>query len=142
VTAGGAPGPVATPATIVAGLVPGRFTVRVTDSAFANRRGDGFVVVVPVSMTGIAAAPKTVPAGILTTTVNVNANPGGRTLNWTVDGAAAAAGVTVAPVAPAAGAVAQSATVTRPAAFTGRVTVTSADSVLAAKTASVKVRFN
>lgn len=85
--------------------------------------------------------PGTVPKGATAATVNLVADPGGRTVNWTVDAAAVAAGVTIAETAPAPAAPARSATVTRPVRFTGRVKVTATDSVLPAKKASVTINF-
>ncbi len=134
------PTPVATPAVTQAGLVPGNFRVKVVDQAFPNREGLGNLRIVPVAFTGLVATPATVPAGTNTANLTVNAAPGGRTVTWTVDAAAAAAGVTVVGVA-AAPAVATTAVLTRPAGFTGTVTVTAADSVLPAKRASARVRF-
>jgi hypothetical protein len=127
-------------ATLTAGVRTGSFRVRAADSIFPNRRVDGTVRVVPVRLRNLAAAPSPVPPGTLAANVTINADPGGRTLNWRVDGAAAAAGVTVAPVATGPGN-AMNVTVTRPAGFTGRVSVTAADSVLAARTATVRVQF-
>jgi len=57
-----------------------------------------------------------------------------------VDAAAAAAGVVVSAVRPGPGA-ALNVTVTRPAAFRGVVTVTATDTVVAARTANVRIRF-
>ncbi len=135
-----APTPVATPAVTQAGLVAGSFPVKVVDQAFPNREGLGNVRIVPVSLARLVSAPATVPAGTNTANLTVNAAPGGRTVTWTVDAAAAAAGVTVVGVAAAA-AVATTAVLTRPAGFTGTVTVTAADSVLPAKRATARVRF-
>jgi len=143
-TVGAAAAPVAAAATLQAGLVAGNFRVRVSDTVFPNRRVEGNVRVVAVTLRGITAPVRTIPAGILTAIVNVTANPGGRAINWAVDPAAAAAGVTVVgtPVAgAAAAAAARSATVNRPAGFTGRVTATAADSVLPAKRASIVINF-
>jgi hypothetical protein len=134
------PTAVATPAVIQAGLVAGNFPVKVVDQAFPNREGTGNIRIVPVRLSGLAAAPAPVPAGTNTTNLTLNAAPGGRTVNWTVDATAAAAGVTVVGVAAAAP-VATTAVLTRPAGFTGTVTVTATDSVLANKTTSLRVRF-
>lgn len=136
----GAPTPVGTPAVVQAGLVPGRFPVKVVDQAFPNREGTGTISIVPVRLSGLVAAPSPVPAGTLSANLTLNAAPGGRTVTWTVDAAAAAAGVTVVGVA-AAPAVATTAVLTRPVGFTGTVTVTATDSVLANKSTSVRVRF-
>jgi hypothetical protein len=127
-------------ATLQAGVRRGNFRVRAADSIFPNRRVDGRVRVVPVRLRNLRAAPSRVPAGTLTTTVNVNAVPGGRTLSWAVDAAAAAGGVTVAPAVTGPG-LAMNVTVTRPAGFTGRVTVTATDSVLAARSGTARIRF-
>ncbi|MGR0221057.1 eCIS core domain-containing protein [Agromyces sp. ZXT2-6] len=127
-------------AAITAGLVAGRFPVKVVDQALPNREGLGRIRIVVVRLRGLTAAPSPVPAGVLSTALALNADPGGRTVNWTVDAAAAAAGVTVVGV-PAAAPVATTATLTRPAAFTGTVTVTAVDSVLATKRATLRVRF-
>lgn len=135
-----APIPVATPAVLQSGLVPGRFQVKVVDQAFPNRQGTGRVTIAPVRLTRMRAAPSPVPAGTLVTNLTLDAAPGGRTVNWSVDGAAGAAGVTVVGV-PAAAPVATTAVLTRPAAFTGTVTVTASDSVLPHKTTSLRVRF-
>ena len=135
-----APTPVGTPAVTQAGLVAGNFPVKVVDALLPNREGTGNVRIVPVKLTALAAAPATVPAGTNTANLTVNAAPGGRTLTWVVDGAAATAGVTVVGV-PAAAAIGTTAVLTRPAGFTGTVTVTAADTVLPAKKTSLKVKF-
>ena len=135
-----APIAAAAPAVVRSGLVPGTFPVKVVDQALPNREGTGAVRIVPVRLTGLAAAPAPVPAGTNVAAMSVNAAPGGRTLTWSVDATAAAAGVTVVGVA-AAPAVATTAVLTRPAGFTGTVRVTATDSVLANKSASLQVRF-
>jgi hypothetical protein len=140
ITAGN-PAVLPAPATLTAGVRTGTFRVRAADSIFPNRRVDGTVRVEAVALRNMRAAPVHVAAGVLTTTVNVNAQPGGRTVNWSVDAAAAAAGVTVAPPATGPAAPPMTVTVTRPAGFTGRVTVTATDSVLGARTATVSIRF-
>jgi hypothetical protein len=141
-TAGAAAAPVGGAATLQAGAAAGSFQVRVADSVFPNRRAEGTVRIVAVNLSGMTAAPRRVPAGTASTTVTLSARPGGRTVNFAVDGAAAAAGVVVAPNAPAAAAaVARSAIVTRPPGFTGTVVVTATDSVLAARTDTVRIRF-
>lgn len=134
-------------ATLQAGVRAGNFRVRAADSVFPNRRVDGRVRVVPVRLRNLRAAPSRVPAGTLTSNVTVNAEPGGRTLNWTVDAAAAAAGVTVAPAATGPGR-AMNITVNRPLpppppahGFTGSVTVTATDAVLPARTERVRIQF-
>jgi hypothetical protein len=127
-------------ATLRAGVRTGNFQVRAADSIFPNRRVDGRVRVVRVRLRNLRATPSRVPTGTATSNVTVNADPGGRTLNWTVDASAAAAGVTVAPVATGPG-LAMNVTVTRPPAFRGSVTVTATDSVLAARTGTVRIQF-
>lgn len=136
----GAAVPVGGPVVVTAGLVPGNYQVKVVDQALPNREGTGRVRIVPVTLRGLTAAPSPVPAGTLATNLALNAAPGGRTVVWTVDAAAAAAGVTVAGVAAAAP-VATTAVLTRPAAFTGVVTVVAVDSVLANKRTTLRVRF-
>jgi hypothetical protein len=137
----GNPAVLPAPATLRAGVRTGTFRVRVADTVFPNRQVDGNVGVVAVALKNMSAAPNPVPAGTATSTVSLNANPGGRTINWSVDAAAAAAGVTVVPNVTGPGAPPMSVVVTRPAGFTGTVTVTAADSVLAARTNNVRVRF-
>lgn len=139
----GAAAPVAAPATVLAGMVPGKYQIQVQDSVFPNRQAKGFVTVVPVTLKNIAAAPSPVPAGTLSTVVSVNANPGGRTLAPTVDPTAAAAGVTAVNVAPGGGAAAaaRQVTVTRPAGFTGFVTVTLRDNLRRGVAQSIRVKF-
>ncbi|WP_440956054.1 eCIS core domain-containing protein [Methanosarcina sp. Mfa9] len=127
-------------ATLRAGNRTGNFRVRVADSIFPNRRVDGSVRVVPVRLRNLRAVPNRVPAGTLTSTSSINAEPGGRTLNWTVDPAAAAAGVTVVPASTGPG-LAMNVTVSRPGGFTGQVTVTATDAVLPARTENVRIRF-
>lgn len=137
---GGNPAVLPATATLQAGLRVGNFRVRAADSIFPNRRVDGRIRVVAVRLRNLRAAASRVPAGTLATNVTVNAEPGGRNLNWIVDAAAVAAGVTVAPVVTGPGN-AMNVTVTRPAGFTGRVTVTATDAVLAARTARVSIEF-
>jgi hypothetical protein len=140
IPAAGAAAPVANPATVTA-PAPGRYTVRVVDSVFPNRRVEGTVRAVPVRFRSLRS-PRRVAAGTLTADVTVRADPGNRIVNWTVDGASAAAGVTIVGVVPGApAAAARGATVTRPAGFTGRVTVTATDSVVAAATAPRVIDF-
>jgi hypothetical protein len=127
-------------ATLRAGIRTGTFRLRVADTIFPNRRAQGTVRVVPVQLRNLRAAPASVPPGVFTSNITINARPGGRTLNWRVDPAATAAGVTIAPAVTGPG-LAMNTTVTRPAGFTGRVTVTATDSVLAARTARVQIRF-
>lgn len=127
-------------ATLTAGVRAGAFHLRAADTIFPNRRVDGTVRVVPVQLHNIVAAPPRVAAGVLTSNVSINAEPGGRTLNWVVDAAAAGAGVTVAPAVTGPGN-AMNVTVARPAAFKGNVIVTATDSVVAAKTARTTINF-
>lgn len=128
-------------ATLRAGSRVGNFTIRAADSIFPNRQLDGQLRVAKVVLANMRAADPSVPAGSLSTTVSLDAEPGARTVNWSVDAAAAAAGVTVTPASTGPGAPAMTVTVTRPAGFTGRVRVTAADSVIATRTASVRIRF-
>ena len=128
-------------ATLKAGVRTGNFGVRAADTIFPNRQVDGRVSVVAVALRGMTATPNPVPAGAASATVTLNADPGGRTINWSVDAAAAAAGVTVTPNVTGPGAPAMTVTVSRPAGFTGSVTVIAADSVLAARTNNLRVRF-
>jgi len=133
--------PVATPITVRANNTPGVFRIRAVDTVFANRRLDGTLRKVPVVLRGMTA-PAVVPAGTNVAVVNLTADPGGRTILWTVDAAALGAGVTVVGGVPGgANAPGRTATVTRPAGFSGRVTVTSTDSVLAVRTRSVTINF-
>jgi hypothetical protein len=145
VPAAGVAAAVANPATVQAGLVPGRFRVRVADSVFPNRRFEGFVTVVPVRLHGINAPVVSVPAGTLTALINVLAEPGGRNVDFLVDPISNAAGVGAAPNPVAGPAVAnplRTGTVTKPnAAWTGRVTVTAADHALPGKRASIVIVF-
>ncbi|MEA2943323.1 MAG: hypothetical protein QOD09_3852 [Bradyrhizobium sp.] len=128
-------------ATLQAGFRVGNFAVRAADTISPNRRIDANVGLSAVALRNMRAALGSVPPGTSNTTVSLNAQPGGRTVNWRVDAAAAAAGVTVTPASTGPAAPPMSVTVTRPAAFTGVVTVTATDSVLAASTASVRIRF-
>ena len=139
VTAGN-PALLPAPARLTAGLRAGIFGLRAADTIFANRRSDGTVRIEAVRLRNMRAAPGRVAAGTLTSVVSLNANPGGRVVNFAVDAVAAAAGVTVVRN-PAAPGVAVTATVTRPAAFTGNVNVTATDTILAARNANVRIRF-
>lgn len=131
--------PVTTPARLRSGLVAGVHNVRVTDSVFPNRRADAAVTVVPVALTRVSPAAQTVAVRSLALTLQ--AAPGGRVVRWSVDAAAFAAGVRVAGSAAAAATPVRTATLRRPPAFVGAVTVTAADSVLAARTATFTVTF-
>lgn len=134
--------PLATPVNIQGGLVAGKTTLRGEDTVFPNRQFVGTVPMVAVSISALAGGLAKVPAGTLTNTFTFNANPGGRTPTATVDGAATGAGVTAAVAVPGApAAAARTVTVTRPAGFTGSVTVTVNDAVLAAKLARRTFRF-
>lgn len=128
-------------ATLKAGLRSGNFRVRAADSIFPNRRVDGRVGVVAVALRNLTASPNPVAAGTPSTVVTLTALPGGRTVNWSVDASAVAAGVTVTPNVTGPGVALMSVTVTRPAGFTGTVTVTAADSVLATRTNRARIRF-
>jgi hypothetical protein len=127
-------------ATIRAGLRTGNFRVRAADSIYRNRRVDGRVRLVAVRLHNMHAALNSVPAGTLTTNVTINAEPGGRNLNWSIDPTAATAGVSVTPAVTGPGN-AMSVVVTRPVGLTGRVTVTARDTVLPARRESVRIRF-
>jgi len=136
----GSPAALPATATLLAGTRAGTFGVRAADSVFPNRRADGLIRVHAVSVNKLRAPSGKIAKGVLTSTVSLTAGPGPRTVNWTVDPAAAAAGVTVTPAASGP-AVAQTVTVTRPAAFKGRVTVTAADSLVPAKTGTIRLNF-
>ena len=140
----GAAAPVAAAATVQAGFVPGRARIQVVDQTFPNRQATVAIQVRAVRFRRMRAAPRRVPAGVLTSAITLLADPGGRIVNWSVDPSAAAAGVTVVGGAVAGAAIglpARNAVVTRPAGFTGRVTVTARDSIIPARSASVTVRF-
>jgi hypothetical protein len=140
VITGGNPAVLPAAATLRAGVLSGNFRVRAADSIYPNRRVHGRVRVRRVRLRRMSATPRTLGPGTLSTTVRVNAIPGGRTVNWTVDAAAAAAGViVVTPTGP--GAPAMNTTVIRPAGFTGTVTVTATDSLLATATRSIRIRM-
>jgi hypothetical protein len=127
---------------IRAGIAPGDVPIQLNDSVFANRQLRGTVRLAPVQLTGIRAPAVVRGPTALTAVVTLQALPGGRELNFAVDAAAQAAGVVVAPRGVAAGAgTIRSATVTRPAGFVGTVTVTAADRVVAAASATVTIRF-
>jgi hypothetical protein len=128
-------------ATLTAGARTGNFRIRAADSVFPNRRADGQVRVEAVRLRNMRAAPRRVPAGTLVANISINAQPGGRTLNWTMDAAALAAGVAVNPPSTGPGPPAANVTVTRPAGFRGTVTVTATDSVLAGQRATASVQF-
>lgn len=140
ITAGAAANPVGAAAVVRAGTTPGRARLRVADTTFGNRRAEGVVRVVAVALRGMAAAPATVAPGATTTVVTVTAAPGGRVVDFSLDAAAAAAGVTLGAPTPGTGS-AVSVVVTRPAGFTGRATVTAADHFLPARTARTRIRF-
>ena len=74
--------------------------------------------------------------------IDLMAEPGGRTVNWTLDAAAVAANVRLTPSSPAGGASpSRRVRVTRPAGFVGTVIVTATDSVLAARTVNFTINF-
>ena len=126
-------------ATVRAGMRAGNFRVRAQDTVFPNRRVDTPIRVAPVRLTGMVAAPSAVPAGALITTVTITGAPADRQVNWSVDATSAARGVTVAPALAGPGG-AMLTVVTRPAGFTGTVTVTATDSILALRK-RLSVRF-
>lgn len=125
-------------ATVQAGVTTGRFGLRAADTVHGNRRGEGRVTVQAVQLRRMSA---TRPGSGTTSTVSVTADPGGRVVDWALDPAAVAAGVTVTPTRTGPGPAVSSVLVTRPAGFRGTVTVTATDSVLAAATARTSVRF-
>ena len=126
--------------TVRAGVRTGNFRIRAADSVFPNRRADGQVRVEAVRLRNMTA-PRRVPAGTLVANISINAQPGGRTLNWTLDAAALAAGVRVNPPSTGPGPAVANVTVTRPAGFRGTVTVTATDSTLAGQRATASVQF-
>jgi hypothetical protein len=128
-------------ATLTAGQRAGTFPLRSADTIFPNRRLDGSVRVVAVALRNLRATPNPAPAGTASVVITLDANPGGRTVRWSVDAASAAAGVTVTPNTTGPGAPAMTTTVTRPAGFTGTVTLTATDSVLASRTSGIRIRF-
>lgn len=131
--------PLATPVQITTGTVAGNAKLKGADTVFPNRQFIGTCPLQPVTFSALSG-PGSVPAGILAQAYTFNAQPGGRIANPAVDATAAAAGVTaVAP--PVGAAIAQTVLVTRPPGFIGKVTVTVADSVLAAKKSSRTIRF-
>jgi hypothetical protein len=125
------------PATVQAGALIGSFGLRAADSTYPNRQFDGAVNVQAVRLHSMSSTF----AFRATSTVKVLADPGGRVVNWSLDAAAVAAGVTVAPAITGPGAARMTVTVTRPAGFTGTVVVTAVDSVVPAATASTPVKF-
>lgn len=138
ITTGAAANPVASPAVVTATTTPGLARVRAADTAFANRRDEANINVAAVVVRNLVA-PRTVASGTSTATVSVTADPGGRNLDFTVDAAATAAGVVVS--APTIAGNVQTVTVTAPAGFTGTVTLTAADHVLAGKNTRGRIRF-
>jgi hypothetical protein len=142
--AAGAAGVAGAAVVVRSGLTPGNYTLRVADSVFPNRRVDGVIRVVAVNLRGMNAPVVRIPVGTLTAIINLIADPGGRAVDWTVDPVAVARGVTVlggAVAGPAAALPARTATVTRPAGFTGNVTVTAADHLRPAKKTSIVITF-
>ncbi|MEQ0563477.1 DUF4157 domain-containing protein [Amycolatopsis sp. NEAU-NG30] len=134
--------PLATPVNVQGGTVAGPAKLRGEDTVFPNRQFVGTVPLAAVTVSALAGGSAKVPAGALTNTFTFTAQPGGRTITPTVDAASAAKGVTAAVAVPGPAAAApRTVTVTRPAGFTGVVTVTVTDSVLAAKTAKRTFRF-
>ncbi len=95
-----APTPVGTPIVVQAGLVAGNFPVKVVDQTFPHREGTGNVRIVPVKLSALVARALSGACRHAVSNLTLNAAPGGRTVNWTVDGTAAAAGVTVSACRP------------------------------------------
>jgi hypothetical protein len=139
VVSAGNPAALPATATLRAGVRSGTFRLRAADTIFPNRQADGVVTVRAVRLS-LRAGVARVPKGVLVANVTATAGPGPRTVNWTVDAAAAAAGVTVNPPASGPG-VALPVTVNRPAGFTGQVTVTATDGALPARNATIRLRF-
>lgn len=77
----------------------------------------------------------------LATPVSVLAEPGGRTLAWSLDAAAVAAGVTLTPISTGSGARLNLVRITRPAGFVGTVVASAVDSVLGSVQATTIVVF-
>jgi hypothetical protein len=124
--------------TAKATLVPGATQVRVASAKYPNRFADGQIDTVPVVLQGLVA-PANVGKGTATATAHIVAQPGGRTITFGIDAAALAAGVTFAK-GPVVGLKSQ-ATITRPLGWSGQVTVTATDSILAALTKNAKITF-
>jgi hypothetical protein len=140
----GAAQPVGNPAAILAGLNHGNCRVRVQDAVFPNRRSEGNIRLHRVSLSRIRGSRR-VAAGVLNTNLTVDAQPGGRNVDWTIDAASAAAGITITPVAvagPAIAAPVRTAQLRRPnAAFRGTVTVIAADRIRNAARRTVRISF-
>jgi hypothetical protein len=137
----GSPAILPAAATVTAGVRAGNFRIRAADTIFPNRRVDGAFRVEAVRLRNMRAVPQRVPAGTLTANVSINAQPGGRTVNWALDAAATAAGVVLSTPSTGPGPAASNVAVTRPAGFRGRVTVTATDSVLAAQRTTATIQF-
>jgi len=90
-------------ATLRAGVTVGNFGVSAADTVFAHRQVSGRVDVVAVKLQNMHASPNPVPSGVASSTVSLDANPGGRTVHWSVDAVSAAAGVTISPRRPVPG---------------------------------------
>ncbi len=143
VPVGGAAQPVGNAATITSGLAAGRSTVRVQDAVFPNRQIEARIRTVPVEL-GRINGPRRVPAGTNSINVTVNADPGGRVVNWAIDAASTTAGVTIVPdavVGPDAALPARTAQVNRPAGYTGNVTITVSDNIRNAARSTKTIRF-
>lgn len=140
ITAGN-PAVLPAPATLTAGVRTGNFRARAADTVFPNRRVDGRVRVVPVRLSNIIAQRR-VPRGVLSAILTIDAEPGGRTLNWVLDAASIAAGVVfTGPAVTGPGRLGMQVTITRPAGVRRTVTVTASDSVLPARRRSIRIRF-
>jgi hypothetical protein len=124
--------------TVKATLAPGATMVRAASAKYPNRFAEGQINTVPVVLQGLIA-PANVGKGTATATAHIVAQPGGRTINFAIDGAALAAGVMLAK-GPVIGMKSQ-ATITRPLGWAGQVMVTATDSILAALTKSTKITF-
>ena len=130
------------PVTLQAGRREGLFRIRACDSIYPNRSTKLGIHLSKVVLHNIRAADPVVPPGIYSTTVSLEARPGGRTVRWEVNADAAAAGVTLTPSTTGPGPAAMSVTVTRPVGYTGVMTVTATDSVLPTEAARVRIQFN
>jgi hypothetical protein len=134
--------PVAAPGRVKAGTATGAFTIRVADSVFPHRQFDGTGTIVAVALNVLSPLLQTIAAGARTATIDLMAEPGGRTINWTLDAGAIAGGVRLTRSSPSRGAAPnRRATITRPASFIGTVTVTAVDSILPARTRSFTINF-
>ncbi len=124
------------PATIGAKRQDGIFALRAEDLIYRNRQVDGKVSVAPVVLHHMSATPDRLVAR-----VNVTADPGGRTLDWSLDDAAVAGGVSVIPPRTGPGVPQMWVLVLRPARFSGDVVVRARDRVLPTVEAETTVHF-